>query len=366
MMMSNYGGQQLLVIDCCYCQTQIPLVSPISVLCRRCGRCTRVASPGFPRSPYSAVPYYVRINRPPHAGFPHRLPGPPPKVHRRKKAVICGISYLHTRGELNGCINDAKLMRSLLISKFNFAEDSIIMLTEKETDPYKIPYKRNIEGALRWLVRGCQPGDSLLFYFSGHGSQLREQYRGDELDGKDETLCPLDFKTKGMIRDDWINATIVGPIPRDVKLHAIVDSCSSGTILDLPWLCNMDRDGSCKWDKASGVWKGASGGEVICISGCHDNQTSAETQSIPTTGVMTFCFIQAIKSGQAATYGSLLNSMRSAIRSMGSAAGGSGGAVTSLAGMLLAGGRVGGGGLRQEPQLTAGTRFDVYTKPFTL
>ncbi|PRQ57101.1 putative Caspase-like domain-containing protein [Rosa chinensis] len=456
MMMSNYGGQRLLVVDCCYCQTQIPLpsVSPISVRCGRCYASTRVASPGFPRSPYSAVPYYVLINPPPHACFPYRSPGPPPNVHRQKKAVICGISYRYSSHELKGSINDAIRMRHLLISKFKFPEDSIVMLTgvifwcvisfkiclhlqteklpnnlspssmklsfsgnqmtqknyisghlkentckfvwmrkqplvkciyysyfltfillilyifctaEEETDPYKIPYKSNIKGALRWLVQGCQPGDSLLFYFSGHGSQLREQYRGDELDGYDETLCPLDVETQGMIRDDWINATIVRPIPYRVKLHAIIDSCNSGTMLDLPWLCRMDWGGNYTWDKASGVWKGTSGGEVICISGCDDHQTSAETQSIPTTGVMTSCFIQAIKSGQAATYGSLLYFMRNSIRSGGGGGGsGSGGAVTSLAGMLLAGGSVGGGGLTQEPQLTACDPFDVYTKPFAL
>ncbi|XP_040370411.1 metacaspase-1-like isoform X2 [Rosa chinensis] len=354
MMMSNYGGQRLLVVDCCYCQTQIPLpsVSPISVRCGRCYASTRVASPGFPRSPYSAVPYYVLINPPPHACFPYRSPGPPPNVHRQKKAVICGISYRYSSHELKGSINDAIRMRHLLISKFKFPEDSIVMLTEEETDPYKIPYKSNIKGALRWLVQGCQPGDSLLFYFSGHGSQLREQYRGDELDGYDETLCPLDVETQGMIRDDWINATIVRPIPYRVKLHAIIDSCNSGTMLDLPWLCRMDWGGNYTWDKASGVWKGTSGGEVICISGCDDHQTSAETQSIPTTGVMTSCFIQAIKSGQAATYGSLLYFMRNSIRSGGGGGGsGSGGAVTSLAGMLLAGGSVGGGGLTQDTHL---------------
>ena len=94
--------------------------------------------------------------------------------------------------------------------------------------------------ALYWLVQGCQPGDSLVFHFSGHGSQLRN-YTGDELDGFDETLCPMDYQTQGMILDDEINATIVRPLPPGVKLHAIVDACHSGTVLDLPFLCRMNR-----------------------------------------------------------------------------------------------------------------------------
>lgn len=115
-----------------------------------------------------------------------------------------------------------------------------IQNAEEETDPYRIPTKHNMRMALYWLVQGCQPGDSLLFHYSGHGSQQRN-YNGDEVDGFDETICPLDFETQGMIVDDEINATIVRPLPQGVKLHAIIDACHSGTILDLAFLCRMNR-----------------------------------------------------------------------------------------------------------------------------
>jgi len=111
---------------------------------------------------------------------------------------------------------------------------------EEETDPYRRPTKYNMRLALSWLVQGCQPGDSLVFHFSGHGSQQKDQ-NGDELDGYDETLCPTDFETQGMIVDDEINEIIVKPLSHGVKLHAIIDACHSGTVLDLPFLCRMDR-----------------------------------------------------------------------------------------------------------------------------
>lgn len=63
---------------------------------------------------------------------------------------------------------------------------------------------------------------------------------------------------------------------------------------------------------------------------------------ITSTGAMTFCFIQAIERGHGNTYGGMLNSMRSAIRSTGSNDMG-GGVVTSLLTMLLTGGSVSGG-----------------------
>lgn len=222
--------------------------------------------------------------------------------------------------------------------------------------------------AMQWLVQDCRPGDSLVFHYSGHGSQQRN-YTGDEVDGFDETLCPSDFRTQGMIVDDEINATIVRPLPHGVKLHAVIDSCHSGTMLDLPFLCRMDRSGQYIWEDhrpRTGVWKGTSGGEVISFSGCDDNQTSADTSAlsqVTSTGAMTYSFIQAIERGHAATYGSMLIAMRSTIRNTGNDL--EGGLVTSLLTMLLNGGNL-STRLRQEPQLTANERFDVYAKPFSL
>lgn len=82
-------------------------------------------------------------------------------------------------------------------------------------------------------MKDNQPGDSLVFYFSGHGLRQPDFFY-DELDGFDETICPLDFRTAGMIIDNEINDTIVKPLKMGVKLHAIIDACHSGTILDLP------------------------------------------------------------------------------------------------------------------------------------
>jgi hypothetical protein len=114
------------------------------------------------------------------------------------------------------------------------------MLTEEEADPMRWPTKNNITMAMHWLVLSCKPGDSLVFHFSGHGNNQMDD-NGDEVDGFDETLLPVDHRTSGVIVDDEINATIVRPLPYGVKLHAIVDACHSGTVMDLPYLCRMDR-----------------------------------------------------------------------------------------------------------------------------
>ncbi|KAK4353868.1 hypothetical protein RND71_026062 [Anisodus tanguticus] len=238
-----------------------------------------------------------------------------------------------------------------------FCDDS-----EEERDPYKLPTKHNIRMAMHWLMQGVQAGDSLVFHYSGHCLQQRN-YTGDEVDGYDETLCPLDFKTQGMIVDNELNATLVRPLPCGAKLHALSNVLFKGSAK------NLCRTGRYAWEDhrpLSGAWKGTNGGEVISFSGCDDHQKSADTDSlskVTSTGAMTFSFIQAIERGQGTTYGSILNAIRSFIRGSDSDLGSN--IITSLLTMLITGGSV-GFGMRREPQLTSNEPFDVYTRQFSL
>lgn len=61
---------------------------------------------------------------------------------------------------------------------------------------------------------------------------------GDEEDGYDETLIPVDFKSSGQILDDDVFATLVKPMKRDVNVTVLMDCCHSGTALDLPYEMN--------------------------------------------------------------------------------------------------------------------------------
>eukprot|EP00929_Paragymnodinium_shiwhaense_P008559 TRINITY_DN11251_c0_g1_i3.p1 TRINITY_DN11251_c0_g1~~TRINITY_DN11251_c0_g1_i3.p1 ORF type:complete len:165 (-),score=42.78 TRINITY_DN11251_c0_g1_i3:294-788(-) len=64
-------------------------------------------------------------------------------------------------------------------------------------------------------------------------SQVRDD-DGDEDDGKDEALCPVDYQD-GLLRDDEVYATLVGPLQEGVLLTCVLDCCHSGTIMDLPF-----------------------------------------------------------------------------------------------------------------------------------
>ena len=51
---------------------------------------------------------------------------------------------------------------------------------------------------------------------------------GDEVDQKDETICPHDYATAGMISDDVFRSAFQG-VANGVNLDVIFDSCHSGT-----------------------------------------------------------------------------------------------------------------------------------------
>ncbi|KAK7331717.1 hypothetical protein VNO80_28454 [Phaseolus coccineus] len=229
----------------------------------------------------------------------------------RKRAVLCGVTYGKRTFKLEGTINDVNNMKNLLLDKFKFPNECIRVLSEEKKDPNLIPSKKNILDSLKWLVSDCQSEGSLVFYFSGHGLQQPEQQKGDESDGLDETICPVDFLREGMITDNEINSIIVQPLKKGVKLHAIIDACHSGTTLDLGYIWKKEKS-IWKWEKNRSTHskeKQTSGGVAICLSACEDSQVAADTAAFDGNkynGIMTYIFSKIIRGHPQITYGSLL------------------------------------------------------------
>ena len=69
---------------------------------------------------------------------------------------------------------------------------------------------------IHWLLSGAQPNDSLFLHYSGHGGQAKD-HDSDEVDGYDETILPVDYKSAGQIVDDEMNALLVQQLPRGVR-----------------------------------------------------------------------------------------------------------------------------------------------------
>lgn len=153
----------------------------------------------------------------------------------RRKAVLIGINYFGQRGQLRGCVNDVKNMSAFLHENFGYQRNDMVILTDDQQNPMSQPTKQNILRAMHWLVKDAQPNDSLFFHYSGHGGQTKD-LDGDEEDGYDEVIYPVDFRQLGHIVDDEMHRILIKSLQTGVRLTAVFDSCHSGTALDLPYI----------------------------------------------------------------------------------------------------------------------------------
>lgn len=153
----------------------------------------------------------------------------------RRKALLIGINYFGQKGTLRGCINDVKNMSAYLNNHFGYKREDMVILTDDQQNPMSIPTKANMLRAMHWLVRDARPNDSLFFHYSGHGGQTPD-LDGDEDDGYDEVIYPVDFRQAGHIVDDEMHRIMVQPLAPGVRLTCIFDSCHSGSALDLPYI----------------------------------------------------------------------------------------------------------------------------------
>eukprot|EP00759_Apiculatamorpha_spiralis_P026180 PhF_6_TR29290/c0_g1_i1/m.42926 len=214
-------------------------------------------------------------------------PAPPPapapsSTKRGLKALFVGINYPGTSAALRGCVNDVRtMMRLLEFLKIPIRETRILVDDPNMKNRHGEPTKANMEEGMRWLVEGNMPGDTLFFHYSGHGSQ--QEGSTTEADGKDETLVPSDYNRSGMIVDDFIKATLVDTLRQGVTLTSVMDCCHSGSMFDLPYTFAATRQNLASARATNILSKGNDGpvlqGDVVMISGCKDDQTSADVQS---------------------------------------------------------------------------------------
>lgn len=205
-----------------------------------------------------------------------------------KLALLIGINYRGTSSELNGCINDVNDLKKILINRFKYKEENIKILTDDTEDK---PTGENIVKELELIIEKAKTENAsdLWVSYSGHGSYLWDN-NGDEKDHKDEVLVPVDYQTGGMIRDDTIH-DIFAEVPETCKVMCLIDSCHSGTVLDLKYKYVNNRLSII--DNANSNIKS----NIIMISGCRDNQTSADSYNSGQNkweGAMTASFLRTV------------------------------------------------------------------------
>lgn len=118
----------------------------------------------------------------------------------------------------------------MAVHGFEEANMVILMDDGKHITPTRV----NMLKAFQDLAQSSRAGDTCVVHYSGHGGYLKDD-NGDEPDRRDETLVPLDYNTAGQIRDDDLFKSLVVQVPKGVLLMCLMDSCYSGTVLDLPY-----------------------------------------------------------------------------------------------------------------------------------
>ena len=214
-----------------------------------------------------------------------------------KKALLIGINYVGTSSALNGCINDVKNVKTMLLSQ-GYEEQNIRIMTD---DTKEQPTKHKIMIGLLWLLTN-KPNKKvdLFFHYSGHGSWTVDK-SGDEMDGRDEALCPLDYQRNGLIYDDTLKKFIQDHITEKAKLYCLIDACHSATVCDLRFNLTVDeikQDGDniqTSFNVVAHTYDNIKG-NVLVLSGCEDGETSSDAWiNRQSQGAMTHSFLEALK-----------------------------------------------------------------------
>ena len=140
---------------------------------------------------------------------------------------------MESKYQLKGCVNDAKLMNSVLINKFNFDPTNIILLLDEQAT------LSEIHKAMAHFADTLEKDDIFVFHFSGHGGdcQVHTEFT-DEGTGKDNCILPCDDSEIGTdgkriyreVRDKQFSDWLQQVAKKTLYTTLIFDACYSGTM----------------------------------------------------------------------------------------------------------------------------------------
>lgn len=226
----------------------------------------------------------------------------------KTRALLIGINYIGTSSELRGCINDVNHMYRFLTSQAGYDAAEIRVLTDDRYVPdSQRPTRANILTGIRWLLEAASDRTTpvkMFLHYSGHGSWMRDT-NGDERDGRDETICPVDYDRSGMIKDDDLYKELVEPLAAkpNVNLTCLFDCCHSGTVLDLRYeyeiAINSSRLDRRSYSVNQNTRIPKTDANILLFSGSLDTQTSADAYiDGKSQGAMTWGFLEVINKYQ--------------------------------------------------------------------
>ena len=208
-----------------------------------------------------------------------------------KRAALIGINYVNTPYALHGCVNDVVNMQENIRSLFPGTPVALRLLTATS---FIKPSKANVLATIDWLVSGLKAGENVLFHYSGHGGALRDT-NGDEADGYDSCIFPCADGKVEYITDDELRAGLALRVPAGCKCFVVLDSCFSGTAVDLRYLWQTGGPGNVTYKEDKAYLK--TEGDVLFLSACRDLELAADTvdTSMRPAGALTWALLETWK-----------------------------------------------------------------------
>ena len=148
----------------------------------------------------------------------------------RKLALLVGINQYAegSRGvpSLNGCENDVRLQEELLTYRFGFDPKNIITLVNAQATRQNI-----LQQFETHLIAQAQPGDVIVFHFSGHGSRLIDPnpIANRQLNSAFLPFDAVDIHPDGSVNDIMGRTLfLLMSALQTQNVTAVLDSCHSG------------------------------------------------------------------------------------------------------------------------------------------
>jgi hypothetical protein len=224
-----------------------------------------------------------------------------------KYGLLIGINYKQTSFPLSGCWNDVEEV-NLFLKSHNYI--NIILTDNLDSTSDLYPTFSNIKKQYDFIL--SKSPDQVFFYFSGHGGQVFD-FDKDEKDKKDE--CIWVYKTSNTvvpITDDQMNNYFINKLNNTTILSCVFDSCHSESILDIQYRYKFIKNKP----TYELITKKVSNKNVICISGCQDNDYSGETFiNGKVRGILTFSLLNVLSKNNIGTpveiiYRNAVNNMK--------------------------------------------------------
>jgi hypothetical protein len=170
------------------------------------------------------------------------------------------------------------------------------LITDETTEK---PTRANILSAIDWLTAGLRPGENVMFHYSGHGGRVRDK-NGDEVTGLDSCIYPVNGGRMETIIDDELRSALAMRIPAGSKCLVVLDSCHSGTAVDLR--CQWQALAANKLTYTENARYTKTAGSVLFLSGCRDSQFAMDTvgKDDRPCGAMTMALLETWKAYGAA------------------------------------------------------------------